>query len=66
MNLHHVSMCLIAVVDQPACPDSHAMEKRITSITRWNAQAMVVRANKRRTVLRGSTQIIVRRRRNAR
>jgi pyruvate dehydrogenase E1 component len=36
----------IQVNDEPAYPGDLAMEERITSIIRWNALAMVVRANK--------------------
>ncbi|NKJ49119.1 pyruvate dehydrogenase (acetyl-transferring), homodimeric type [Burkholderia sp. SG-MS1] len=36
----------IALEDQPAYPGDLAMEERITSIVRWNALAMVARANK--------------------
>jgi pyruvate dehydrogenase E1 component len=36
----------IAVEDQPAYPGNLAMEERITSIIRWNALAMVAKANK--------------------
>jgi len=36
----------IAVDDQPAYPGNMELEKRIRSIIRWNAMAMVVRANK--------------------
>ncbi|NIE66047.1 alpha-ketoglutarate dehydrogenase [Burkholderia sp. Ax-1719] len=36
----------IAVEDQPAFPGNLAMEERITSIIRWNALAMVAKANK--------------------
>ncbi len=35
----------IAVEDQPAFPGDLAMEERIASMVRWNALAMVVRAN---------------------
>ncbi len=35
----------IAVEDQPAFPGDLAMEERIASLVRWNALAMVVRAN---------------------
>ena len=35
----------IALKDQPAYPGDLAMEERITSIIRWNALAMVMRAN---------------------
>ena len=37
----------IAVDDQPAYPGNRELERRIKSIIRWNAMAMVVRANKR-------------------
>ncbi len=37
----------IPVKDQPAFPGNRAIERRIKSIVRWNAMAMVVRANKR-------------------
>ncbi|MEM6980404.1 MAG: pyruvate dehydrogenase (acetyl-transferring), homodimeric type, partial [Planctomycetota bacterium] len=37
----------IAVKDQPAYPGNRELERRIKSIIRWNAMAMVVRANKR-------------------
>ncbi|MDT6961467.1 alpha-ketoglutarate dehydrogenase [Cupriavidus sp. SZY C1] len=36
----------IALEEQPAYPGDLAMEERITSILRWNALAMVARANK--------------------
>ena len=36
----------IALEDQPAYPGDLAIEERITSIIRWNALAMVARANK--------------------
>lgn len=36
----------IPVAQQPAYPGDLAMEERITSIIRWNALAMVVRANR--------------------
>lgn len=36
----------IAVENQPAYPGNLAMEERITSIIRWNALAMVAKANK--------------------
>ena len=36
----------IAVEEQPAYPGNLAMEERITSIIRWNALAMVAKANK--------------------
>ncbi len=37
----------IPVKDQPAFPGNRETERRIKSIVRWNAMAMVVRANKR-------------------
>ena len=37
----------IPVKDQPAYPGNRELERRIKSIVRWNAMAMVVRANKR-------------------
>ncbi|TWT83214.1 Pyruvate dehydrogenase E1 component [Planctomycetes bacterium CA13] len=37
----------IPVSDQPAFPGNRELERRIKSIVRWNAMAMVVRANKR-------------------
>ncbi|MFG0262204.1 MAG: pyruvate dehydrogenase (acetyl-transferring), homodimeric type [Novipirellula sp. JB048] len=37
----------IPVKDQPAFPGNRDLERRIKSIVRWNAMAMVVRANKR-------------------
>nr|WP_231612463.1 pyruvate dehydrogenase (acetyl-transferring), homodimeric type [Novipirellula galeiformis] len=37
----------IPVKDQPAFPGNRELERRIKSIVRWNAMAMVVRANKR-------------------
>ena len=37
----------IPVKDQPAFPGNRELERRIKSIIRWNAMAMVVRANKR-------------------
>ena len=37
----------IPVGDQPAFPGNRELERRIKSIVRWNAMAMVVRANKR-------------------
>ncbi len=37
----------IPVKDQPAYPGNREIERRIKSIVRWNAMAMVVRANKR-------------------
>jgi pyruvate dehydrogenase E1 component len=37
----------IPVKDQPAFPGNREIERRIKSIVRWNAMAMVVRANKR-------------------
>ena len=37
----------IPVEDQPAFPGNRELERRIKSIVRWNAMAMVVRANKR-------------------
>ena len=37
----------IALQDQPAFPGNRELERRIKSIVRWNAMAMVVRANKR-------------------
>ena len=36
----------IPVQDQPAYPGSREIERRIKSIIRWNAMAMVVRANR--------------------
>lgn len=36
----------IAADDQPLYPGNHELEKRIRSLIRWNAMAMVVRANK--------------------
>lgn len=36
----------IPVEEQPLYPGNHEIEKRIRSIIRWNAMAMVVRANK--------------------
>ena len=36
----------IAPEDQPAMPGDYAIEKRIKSLIRWNAMAMVVRANR--------------------
>ncbi|WP_372723503.1 pyruvate dehydrogenase (acetyl-transferring), homodimeric type [Novipirellula sp.] len=37
----------IPTKDQPAYPGNREIERRIKSIVRWNAMAMVVRANKR-------------------
>ena len=37
----------IPLEDQPAYPGNRDLERRIKSIIRWNAMAMVVRANKR-------------------
>ncbi|MEM6687894.1 MAG: pyruvate dehydrogenase (acetyl-transferring), homodimeric type [Planctomycetota bacterium] len=37
----------IPVNEQPAFPGNRELERRIKSIVRWNAMAMVVRANKR-------------------
>jgi len=37
----------IPAAKQPAYPGDRAIERRIKSITRWNAMAMVVRANKK-------------------
>ncbi len=37
----------IPVKDQPAFPGNREIERRIKSIVRWNAMAMVVRGNKR-------------------
>lgn len=37
----------IPVQDQPPFPGNRELERRIKSIVRWNAMAMVVRANKR-------------------
>ena len=37
----------IPVKDQPAFPGNREIERRLKSIVRWNAMAMVVRANKR-------------------
>ena len=37
----------IPVKDQPAFPGNRELERRIKSIVRWNAMAMVVRGNKR-------------------
>ena len=37
----------IPLKDQPAFPGNRAIERRLKSIVRWNAMAMVVRANKR-------------------
>ena len=37
----------IPVSEQPAFPGNRELERRIKSIIRWNAMAMVVRANKR-------------------
>ncbi|TWU34149.1 Pyruvate dehydrogenase E1 component [Novipirellula aureliae] len=37
----------IPVDEQPAFPGNRELERRIKSIVRWNAMAMVVRANKR-------------------
>ncbi|MGB0595588.1 MAG: pyruvate dehydrogenase (acetyl-transferring), homodimeric type [Rubripirellula sp.] len=37
----------IPINDQPAFPGNRELERRIKSIVRWNAMAMVVRANKR-------------------
>ena len=36
----------IATADQPAMPGDREIEQRLRHITRWNAMAMVVRANK--------------------
>ena len=36
----------IPVTEQPEMPGDHEMERRIKSLARWNALAMVVRANK--------------------
>ncbi len=36
----------ISANDQPAFPGNREIERRIKSIVRWNAMAMVVRANK--------------------
>ena len=36
----------IPVADQPAFPGDRAMERKIKSAVRWNAMAMVVKANK--------------------
>jgi pyruvate dehydrogenase E1 component len=43
----------IPVVDQPAYPGDLDIERRITAIVRWNALAMVVRANRHSTELGG-------------
>jgi pyruvate dehydrogenase E1 component len=43
----------IPVDEQPAYPGDRAIERRIKSITRWNAMAMVVRANKKYAGLGG-------------
>ena len=40
----------IAVEDQPPYPGNRDLERRIKSIIRWNAMAMVVRANKNTNV----------------
>jgi pyruvate dehydrogenase E1 component len=43
----------IPVDEEPAYPGDRAIERRIKSITRWNAMAMVVRANKKYAGLGG-------------
>jgi pyruvate dehydrogenase E1 component len=43
----------IPLEDQPGFPGSRAIERRIKSIVRWNAMAMVVRANRKHAGLGG-------------
>jgi pyruvate dehydrogenase E1 component len=43
----------IAYVDEPVYPGDLELERRITALVRWNALAMVVRANKHSTELGG-------------
>src|SRR5438874_7211793 len=43
----------IAVDQQPRYPGNREIERRIKSILRWNAMAMVVRANKETTTIGG-------------
>jgi pyruvate dehydrogenase E1 component len=43
----------IAPADEPAYPGDRDIERRITAIVRWNALAMVVRANRESTELGG-------------
>jgi pyruvate dehydrogenase E1 component len=43
----------IARADQPAYPGDLGLERRITAIVRWNALAMVVRANRDNSALGG-------------
>ncbi len=40
----------IAVEDQPAFPGNRALERKIKSLVRWNAMAMVLKANKNTNV----------------
>ena len=42
--------------DQPRFPGQRAIERRIKSITRWNAMAMVVRANRMQSGIGGVPQ----------
>lgn len=44
---HSAYLNTIAEGDQPAFPGNRELERRIKSIVRWNAMAMVVRANRR-------------------
>ncbi|HUU85302.1 MAG TPA: pyruvate dehydrogenase (acetyl-transferring), homodimeric type [Phycisphaerae bacterium] len=43
----------IPVTEQPPYPGDRAMERRIKSLVRWNAMAMVVRANRRQDGIGG-------------
>lgn len=43
----------ISVKDQPVFPGNHDIEQRIKNIVRWNAMAMVVRANRKNDSLGG-------------
>ncbi|SCU83795.1 pyruvate dehydrogenase, decarboxylase component E1, thiamin-binding [Cupriavidus necator] len=45
-NPYSVYQNTICVADQPRYPGDLALEEKLTSIIRWNALAMVVRANK--------------------
>ncbi|AWM92745.1 pyruvate dehydrogenase (acetyl-transferring), homodimeric type [Pseudomonas sp. 31-12] len=45
-NAHSLYQNTLAVEQQPVYPGDLVMEERITSIIRWNALAMVARANK--------------------
>ena len=42
----HLILNTISVEEQPAMPGDQDMERRIRALIRWNALAMVLRANK--------------------